>query len=314
MKAKTFTYKGGDGAEIFARLWLPEAPAKAVVQIVHGKAEHSARYAPFAEFLTGRGFAVYANDLRGHGETVKSVKELGYFADTDGWELVVEDLFALSERIRKELPGLPLFLLGHSMGTPLARCYLARHGGLAGCILSGTIGHPGLLGLVGRSVIEREIKKVGEHTPSPKLEALAGGSFNKQFRPARTEFDWISRDTAVVDAYVADPRCGFVAQAGFYRDLLGVVLSANSAGCLSATPRELPILFITGERDPVGANGRKVRAVIRKFKRAGIRDVTARFYPGARHECLNELGREEVYADILSWMTSHLDRQESVRR
>ncbi len=314
MKAKTFTYKGGGGTAIFARLWLPEAPAKAVMQIVHGKAEHSARYAPFAEFLTGKGFAVYANDQRGHGETARSEAEIGYFADTKGWELVIEDLFALSERIRKEFPGLPLFLLGHSLGSPLARCYIARHGGLAGCILSGTIGHPGLLGLIGRSLVEREIKKVGAHTPSRKLEDLAGGSFNRQFRPARTEFDWISRDTAVVDAYVADPRCGFVAQAGFYRDLLGVVLSANSAACLSATPHELPLLFITGERDPVGANGKKVRAVIRGYKRAGQRDVTARFYPGARHECLNELGREEIYADILSWMEAHLDRQENVRR
>ncbi len=308
MKAKSFAYTSRGGTEIAARAWLPDREPKAVLQIIHGKAEHSARYAPFAEFLTREGFAVYANDLRGHGESCKSEGELGFFAERGGWERAEEDLVVLSERIRSELPNLPLFLLGHSMGTLFARCYIARNRGLAGCILSGTVGSPGLLGLVGGMVVKREIRRIGARTPSPRLEALAGGSFNRQFRPARTEFDWLSRDEAIVDAYVADPRCGFVAPASFYRDLLHGTLAANSAACTRATPRELPILFITGERDPVGANGKKVRAVIRRLKRAGLHDVTARFYPGARHECLNELGRDEVYRDILAWMTARLDR------
>lgn len=306
MKSKNFTFQGSDGAQIAGRAWLPDDDPRGVVQIIHGKAEHSARYGHFAEYLCRHGVAVYANDLRGHGESARTEEALGFFAEQEGWRRVEEDLFILSERIRLELPGKPLFLLGHSMGSLFARCTIADHAGFAGCILSGVVCHPGLLGYIGGMLIAREIRSVGPHATSPKLEALTTGGLNRQFRPSRTDFDWLSRDAGVVDAYIVDPKCGFVAQAGFYRDFLQGILAANSPGCVARTPKELPLLFLVGERDPVGANGKKVRGVIRKFQRAGVRDVAARFYPEGRHEVLNETDRERVYADVLSWLDTHL--------
>lgn len=309
MKTETFSFGAEDGTSIFTYFWQPDTDAapSAVVQIAHGMAEHAGRYARFAEALTGAGFAVYANDHRGHGRTAADPSEIGYFGDTNGWYLVIKDMARLTDRIRERHPGIPVMIFGHSMGSFLTRAYLSRYGeGLAGVVLSGTGGNPGFLGAIGRWIAAYECLRKGRRTPSPLMTALSFGDFNKPFKPSRTDFDWLSRDPAEVDKYVADPLCGGVFSAGFYADLLGGLKDLYRSAAIAAIPRDLPILFISGERDPVGKDTKGVQAVARSYTAAGIEDVTVRFYEDARHELLNETNRDDVTAEVLNWMREHL--------
>ncbi len=301
MKADTFEF----GSGIFVYRWLPDASEQmaGVVQIAHGMAEHAGRYARFARFLTAVGFGVYANDHRGHGKTAGALENVGYFTDADGWQNVVDDMLQLTGIVRRENPGFPVFLLGHSMGSFLVRTYIADHGGdIAGAILSATGGDPGLLGKVGRLIATWECFRKGRRGKSPLLNALSFGGFNKAFTPNRTDFDWLSRDAAEVDAYIADPYCGGVFTAGFFADLLEGLAFVNSTDGIHRITKNLPIFFISGACDPVGKNTRGVRQVINVYKAAGLADVSAVFYDGARHEILNETNREGVFKDILDWL------------
>lgn len=309
MKASTFTYKASDGTKIFAYKWLPAGTTKvrAAVQISHGMAEHAARYERFAKKLTAAGYAVYANDHRGHGKTAGSLENLGYLADEEGWDRVVDDMHVLTGLIRKENKKAPIFLFGHSMGSFLSRQYAMLHGGeLKGLILSGTAGDPGLLGKIGLFLAKREAAKKGKKTKSPMLDGLSFGSYNKAFRPNRTKFDWLSRDTVEVDKYVADPYCGNVFTAGFFCDMLGGLAYINNRDNIRKIPRDLPVFLSSGSQDPVGANTKGVLQVYNSYVSAGIKDVTYRFYQGARHETLNETNREEVFADVVAWLNGHL--------
>jgi alpha-beta hydrolase superfamily lysophospholipase len=309
MQTTSLTVTATDGTPVHVFRWLPEADAtpKAVVQIAHGMAEHAARYARFAEVLATAGYAVYASDHRGHGQTAGDLARAGFFADTNGWSTVVEDLYAVTRTIRQEQPGLPIFLFGHSMGSMLSRTYAIRHGGeLEGLILSGTGGDPGMLGKVGQVVAAVEAKVRGKRTPSPLLDKLSFGNFNKPFEPARTPFEWLSRDPAEVDAYIADPWCGFVCTAGMFQDLLGGIALINSDSQVARIPQGLPIYVFSGAEDPVGDKTKGVQKVVNQFRRLGIKDVVVRYYLGARHEVLNETNRDEVMADVVDWLDNHL--------
>lgn len=295
--------------------WTPENPKQivGVVQIAHGMAEHAGRYARFAGYLADAGFAVYANDHRGHGKTAGALENVGYFADAGGWQAVVEDMVQLTAIIRGELPGVPIFLLGHSMGSFLSRSYIATHGeDLAGVILSGTGGDPGLLGKVGLLIARWECFRKGKKAQSPLLNNLSFGGFNKAFKPNRTDFDWLSRDAVEVDAYIADPYCGGIFTAGFFVDLLTGLQFINSAGGIRQIPKDLPVHFLSGACDPVGNNTKGVRQVVDAFKAAGIKDMTATFYEGGRHEMLNETNRDEVFRDILGWLRTRMSPEVAV--
>jgi alpha-beta hydrolase superfamily lysophospholipase len=309
MHSDTFTFRTDDGMEIFTYRWLPpsDAPVRAVVQIAHGMAEHAGRYARLAEALCASGHAVYANDHRGHGRTAGDPARVGYFADQNGWFKVAGDLRQLTARIRERHPGLPVFLLGHSMGSFLVRTAIIQDAeGIAGAILSGTGGDPGLLGAVGR-VLARAIGAAkGRRRPSPLLNALSFGGFNKAFSPARTAFDWLSRDAAEVDRYMADPFCGGVFSAGFFADLLAGLAWINRPAHIARVPRDLPIYLFSGAMDPVGGNTHGVRRVAEAYRRAGILDVTLRFYDGGRHEMLNEINRAEVVQDLVDWLDQRM--------
>jgi len=308
MKSDTFTFKASDGTKIAAYRWLPAAKSniKAAVQIAHGMAEHAARYERFAKVLVKAGYAVYANDHRGHGKTAGALENVGYFADEKGWDKVVDDMLVLTKLIRKENPKVPIFLFGHSMGSFLSRHYAMLHGNeIKGLILSGTGGDPGLLGKIGLFVAKREAAKKGRKTRSPLLDKLSFGAFNKAFKPNRTNFDWLSRDNAEVDKYVADPYCGDVFTAGFFCDMLEGLAFINNAGNIARIPRELPIYLFSGSLDPVGANTKGVLKAYNALVKAGIRDVTYRFYQDARHETLNETNRDEVFQDVIDWLNSH---------
>ena len=205
MTASEFTLRADDGANLFARRWLPEGRARAVLQIAHGLSEHSGRYARLAAALNEAGYAVYANDHRGHGPKAAAA-DLGHFADEGGWDKVVADLWTLNRAIAAEQPGVPIVFLGHSLGSFLGRGFIARHSdALAGAALSGSSGKPPAIAALGRLVAREERLRLGKRGKSDPLFAMWFGGFNKPFSPARTPFDWLSRDEKEVDAYIADP-------------------------------------------------------------------------------------------------------------
>jgi len=309
MNKSEYKLKASDGTQIHVYEWLPDEPSdvKACLQIAHGMAEHAKRYDDFATFLNKNGFAVFANDHRGHGKTAGSVENLGYFADENGFETVVDDMRVLTEKIRAEFPEKPVFLLGHSMGSFLSRYYAIEDASkIKGLILSGTAGDPGMLGKVGKTLSKLIAAFSGKKSPTPLMTALSFGAYNKQFKPNRTEFDWLSRDNEQVDKYVNDPYCGTVFTAGFYTDMLGGLLYVNQEAAIAKMRKDLPVYLISGDKDPVSENGKGVKEVFEKMKKAGLNDVEMKLYPDARHEILNELNKEEVYQDILNWLNKHI--------
>ncbi len=309
MDAATFTLTVPDGTALFVRRWLPSGgtSARAVVQIAHGMAEHSERYSRFAGALTDAGFAVYANDHRGHKGTAVTHEDSGYLADSDGFGTIVEDLTSVTARAREEHPGLPVVLFGHSMGSFLARSYAAEHGrDLAGLILSGTAGDPGLLGSLGARVASLQALTRGRRHRSALMDTLSFGQYNSAFKPNRTKFDWLSRDEAEVDKYVDDEWCGELFTAGFWTDLLPGLAKVNRDGYVARTPKSLPILIFSGDQDPVGAAGKGPTEVAERYRRLGFADVTLTLYPQGRHEMLNETNRDEVTADVIEWLDAHL--------
>ena len=247
------------------------------------------------------------HDHLGHGRTARNPSEFGWFADRDGWKHVVKDVRALRERVGAEYPGLPCFLLGHSMGSFVVRGYLMFWPGTVdGAILSGTGQEPPATVAAGRALSALLIRLKGPRAHSPLLDALSVGRYNGQFKPVRTSADWISRDTVVVDTYRADPLCRFLPTVGMYHDMMvGLQLLAKPANLARMDP-DTPVYFFAGDRDPVGANGAGVKKVAGWFRDAGVKDLTVRLYPEGRHEMLNEANRDEVYRDVLSWLERRL--------
>ena len=308
MKSDTFTFKTSDGIQIFTYRWMPDeaSAVKGVVQIAHGMAEHAARYERFADALTKAGYAVYANDHRGHGKTAGSQDNLGYFADENGWEKVVEDMHTLTGIIKKENPNKPFFLFGHSMGSFLSRHYSMLYASeLTGLILSGTGGDPGAIGKIGLFVAKMDAMFHGRKAKSEIMNKLSFGAFNSAFKPNRTDYDWLSRDNAEVDKYINDPLCGTVFTAGFFCDMLGGLDFINKKENIGKIPKNLPIYLFSGAKDPVGGNTKGVNQVYNSLKNAGIGDLTLKFYENGRHESLNEINRDEVSRDVIAWLDKH---------
>lgn len=298
MQADTFTVARA-GREIFVRRWAPHGTPRAAIQIAHGLAEHSARYGRLAEALTGRGYIVYASDHRGHGPACPA-GDLGYFADADGWRACLDDLDAVARRIEADLPGLPRVFLGHSMGSFLGQTYIAEHGGeLAAAVLSGTNGPPPAILPIGKAIATFERWRLGPRGRSPLVQQLLFGELNKPFKPARTPFDWLSRDEKEVDAYVADPLCGFPVTTQLALDLVGALQRLASPETAARIPKSLPLYIFSGARDPVGA---KLQGLIDVYRQAGLQKLSVKVYPDARHETLNETNRDEVTADLITWL------------
>ena len=208
MHSEQFTLKTEDHVELYIYEWLPDDEPWAVVQIAHGMVEHSKRYERFADALTAKGIAVYANDHRGHGKTVKTEEEKGHFADENGWLKVANDLKLVTDKIKQKHPDLPIVLFGHSIGSFLSRLYAQRYGAvLSGLILSGTGSDPGFMGSLGLMIAKRELRKKGRRVKSELMNKLIFGGYNRAFKPVRTPFDWLSRDEEEVDKYIQD---GFI--------------------------------------------------------------------------------------------------------
>jgi alpha-beta hydrolase superfamily lysophospholipase len=306
MKSSTFSYVDADGVTIFAYKWLPEnGLPKAIVQISHGMQEHAGRYERFAAFLTGAGYGVYANDHRGHGKTALGADMQGRLGP-GGWNGAVMALKRLNEIIKREYPGLPVFLLGHSWGSFLAQNFIERWGSeLQGVLLSGTHGADPMVGL-GVLLARLDVRMRGPFASGGILEQMSVGGLNKAFEPARTPKDWLNRDESEVDRYIADPYCGRPFPNGFYRDLAELLSKTWKPESERRVPKGLPIYLFAGTKDPVGKFTKTVVALAHRYKRYGIEDVTCKFYEGARHETLNETNRLEVMNDILSWLDSRL--------
>lgn len=295
------------GHTIRAIEWRPVGEIKSVVQIAHGVAEHIERYEAFAAFLCENGIAVFANDHLGHGKSVNDETELGWFGESNGWHVVVGDMKKLHDIIRGKHPGKPVFLLGHSMGSFLARTYITLHpDDFHGVILSGTGQQPALICRAGGFMAAQEIRKHDSKYRSPLLNKMAFGSYLSKIEKPATPNDWLSRDAELVARYTADPLCGYVATAGLMRDMMQGLLFIQKKENLSKMRKLLPVLFLSGAEDPVGAWSKGVEQAAASFKKVGMRDVKVKLYPGGRHEMLNETNKEEVYADILAWLNEKI--------
>ena len=293
-----FFLQSNGGGRLHCACWKPEGEIRAVVQLIHGIAEHICRYEAFAGFLASQGYLVVAEDHMGHGGSVEDT--LGYFQG--GWMTAVADVDLLREHVQREY-ALPYCMLGHSMGSFLLRTYLYTYpDSINAAILSGTGWEAPAKLRAGLLACRLEARRLGEKQPSPLLTDMMFGAYTKPFRPVRTPNDWISSVESVVDEYTADPLCGFAPTVGLCRDMLTGMLQNEQTENLEKMRKELPVLFVSGGKDPVGAMGAGVLKCIDAFKRAGMSDVSIRIYPDGRHEMLNESNKEEVYCDILAWL------------
>ena len=309
MKVSEFTFDSSTAHnKIFTRLYEPDGEPKAVLQISHGMAEHSALYKPFCEYMAQRGFVVVINDHLGHGRSVTSGALYGHFGEKGGLYNVVEDQRNLQSIMREKYPELPYFLMGHSMGSFLTRTYLIRYPGtVKAAIIMGTGWQPKAVIAGGMAVAKAVGAVVGENGTSDLVTNLAFGAYNKLFAPNRTSCDWLSADEDNVDAYMADPLCGADATVGLFRQMLsGIRFNQKLSNLRQMDPR-IPVLFVAGEKDPVGDCGNGVRRTYQEFRRAGVQDCTLKLYPGLRHEILNEKAQQQqIFEDIGQWLTSKL--------
>lgn len=291
---------------IHACIWKPEGEIKGVVQIIHGMCEYAERYAPFAEFLNARGFLVCADDHLGHGQSVKSENELGYFTKQRDVDIVLSDIRALNLAVKKQTEGKPYFVLGHSMGSFICRKYISLYGKeFAGAVIMGT-------GFKNRFTLDSALFLVrmnalfcGWKHRSKMIKKLAFGSYNKKFAPARTANDWLSKNPENVDAYESDALCGFDFTDNGYNFLFNIIKQACSSKVLDRTPKNLPVYFVAGAMDPVGDYGKGVIKAKNKFIEYAVKDVSITLYDDCRHEILNDDCKEQVYGDLIAFFEKH---------
>ncbi len=288
--------------QIRLRFWLPEGEPKGTVQIAHGIAGHCGRFDGLARALAEGGLAVLANDHLGHGKSIADPSDLGFFAEHDGWMMVLKDMHTVFEMTCARFPEIPHFLLGHSMGSFLARTYLFTWpADFDGVLLGGTAHQRRALLITGR-LLSGVLAGVAPRGRGRVLNRLVSGSYNRAFRPARTDYDWLTRDEASVDGFLQDPMCGFVCTNRLYADMMQGLLMITSRKNLMKMEKTKPVLFYSGSMDPVGANGKGVERAFRAFRQAGMTAVEMKLYEGGRHEMHNELNRQEVFEDLLAWI------------
>lgn len=282
MRREDFSFNSEDGIEIAYYRWRAPGKAAGIVQIAHGMGEHSLRYAHVAEVLNQAGYHVYANDHRGHGRSVKGPESLGDFG-AGGWNGLVADMVTLTRLARTREGRIPVILLGHSMGSFAAQHYVIDNSALiAGLVLSGSAA-------VDKLAID----------PSADADLTA---FNRGFEPARTQHDWLSRDPAAVDAYEADPLCGFGVNKQAMQTMAASMVRLIDPAAIGQIRKDLPIYIFAGDKDPINHNLEWLKPVAERYRAAGIANVTEKYYAEGRHEMLNETNRDEVMRDLVSWL------------
>jgi alpha-beta hydrolase superfamily lysophospholipase len=287
MPSTPFSYPSADGLEITGHRWDPDGDPVAAVQVTHGMGEHVLRYEELAQALNQAGFVVYGQDHRGHGGTAHA----GASGDLGpgGWPALVDDIGLLTAKIRAEQPELPLYLLAHSMGSFAVQQYLLDHSAdTDGVILTGTASIDLL-----EPVLDLD-------------QPLDLTMFNLAFQPARTDYDWLSRDEAIVDAYLSDPMCGFGIDTDSAKAMFAGARRLADPAQVAAMRSSLPVYLAAGEKDPVNGGLTLLNALADRYSAAGLTDLTVQVYPDARHEILNETNRDEVTAALIAWLRAHL--------
>ncbi len=279
--------------------WMPEQEPVASLQIVHGMTEHILRYSEFAEYLNTRGIAVYGHDHIGHGGTSE---EKGFFAESDGASKLVEDVHRVNTKMRDDLPGIPHLIMGHGMGSFVTRRFLTIYGNdMDGAIIMGTGNQPAYQVSVGRFYANSLLKKHGAHYRSEKLNGMVMGAYDKKFKEPDLPNKWLCSNPESLKAYEADPLCGFTFTVSAYRDMFDLIHGLVKCEGLENMPKDLPIIFVSGDQDPVGGFGKGVRKAKENLEKVGLKP-DMKLYPGMRHEILNEFGKDEVFRDLGDWI------------
>jgi len=291
-----------DGVDIYVNKWVPDKmQPRAIVQLSHGMVEHIGRYDEFATYLMNRQIIVYGNDHRGHGKTGENQGQLGYLADQDGFSRTTEDLYELSKQIKSEHPHLPLFLFGHSMGSFLARKYIQTDSpAIDGVILSGT----GYFDRLTTQTAKGIARLLPARDQSPFMNFLAFGSYNKRIPNQTTPFDWLTRDQTAVEKYMADPHTGYIPTARFFYDLMTGLGHIHNQKENQAIRPDLPMLFISGDADPVGNYAKGIWKTAHHYDRLGIEKIQVMLFVDGRHELLSELNKQEVFGVMYDWINS----------
>ncbi|MBP3647839.1 MAG: lysophospholipase [Clostridia bacterium] len=301
--AKYSTFESVTGKKLEYGHWPVQGKPRAVVQLVHGMVEHIRRYEATAEALNAAGFAVVGHSHLGHGKTAE-IK--GFFAEKNGWDALIDDVHALRLMMEREYPGVPYFLLGHSMGSFVVRGYCLKYEkGLAGVILSGTGHYDKPIVAAGSLIAKIQCALGGAKKPSELLKKISFAGYLKDIPNPKTGNDWLSRDDEAVEKYNADPLCGFTFTAAAYRDMFDG-LSRLYPEKLDNMQSDIPVMFLSGDRDPVGANGTGVCKVAEELREAGVENVKVMLYPKGRHEMFNEINRDEAWADLIQWISSQI--------
>ncbi len=294
------TFPSANGSDtVHACFFLPDGEPRAIVQLSHGMVDHIGRYTELVEALTDAGYLVCGNDHLGHGKTARDEQSLGYLGRRGAWQDMVDDLAAMSEQARARYPRLKLFLLGHSMGSFLARLYAERYGaGLDGLILLGTAGRNPAAS-AGILLADLLALLRGRRYRSRMLAAIAFAGYNRYFKKERSRASWLTRDAECRKRYSGDPLCKFTFTVSAYRELFDMLRTCNRREWFTSLPKELPVHIASGIMDPVGGYAKGVKRVIRGLSDAGMTRVTAKLYPSARHELHKELNRREFFDDLL---------------
>lgn len=301
------TFKSSNhSTDVTYYIYEPLTTPKGILQISHGMCEYLERYEHFIDFLTGHGFIVCGNDHLGHGKSVSSKDKLGYFAPENGWTCLPDDLSILTKIMKDRYPDLPYFLLGHSMGSFISRIYITRYADLLdGVIICGTAGTNPLTWAA--KIITRLMKKIkGPFHRSNLVNHLMFGAYNSKFDNPKTTHDWITRDTAIVDTYLKDDYCNFIFTTSAFCDLVTLLDTVSKDSWYKAVPKKLPFYLLSGDMDPVGNWGKGTKEVETRLKKENLEDFSSKFYKDFRHELLNEIGKEEVYEDILIWLNQRI--------
>ncbi len=290
--------------KIHACEWDPDGEPKAVLQIIHGMTEFAARYDEFARFMADNGFLVVGEDHLGHGDSVNSPEDYGFFRERNGNKCVLEDIRTLRDMTRNKYPDVPYFILGHSMGSFLARQFMARYGGgLSGAVVMGTGSRPASVLSAGMALCRMIALARGWRYRSRLVRNMASGNYNKKCGNA-TPAEWLSKNDKNKAAFLADPKCAFIFTVNGYYNMFYSFRDCQDRNTMAKIRKDLPVLLVSGEDDPVGDYGKGVEQAYRLYKEAGLEDVQMKLYKGDRHEVLNELDRQDVFRDLLEWFES----------
>lgn len=312
MLTSNFTFLSNDGVTaVHAVKWTPDSGEyKAILQISHGMVEYIERYQPYAEFLTTKGYMVVGHDHIGHGQSLSSPENLGYFCEGNPSDILIEDMHKLRTLIQEDNPDVPYFMMGHSMGSFLLRKYLAFHGEkLRGAVIMGTGFIPEKMTSLALMLTGVVAKLRGQKHRSKFIESLAFGADYKDFDMTgeKPENSWLTKDVQIVKDYYNDPKCGYLFTVNGYTGLFEAVNYSCNPENAARLPKKLPLFIVSGAQDPVGGLGKGVKDVYDMYKETGMLDLTYKLYENDRHEILNETDRQNVYEDLLAWMNVRID-------